>query len=36
LIEQACDAGIDDAVVNIRAIADVAQDSFIDEPLKLV
>jgi hypothetical protein len=36
LIQQAHDAGIDNAVVDIRAIADVAQDSLIDEPLKLV
>jgi hypothetical protein len=36
LIQQAHDTGIDNAVVDIRAIADVAQDSLIDEPVKLV
>jgi hypothetical protein len=36
LIKQAYDAGIDDAVVDVRAISDVAQDPFVHKPLQLV
>jgi hypothetical protein len=36
LIQQAHDAGINDAVVDVRAISDAAQDCLIDEPLELV
>jgi hypothetical protein len=36
MIQQARDAGINNSVMDIRAVTGVAQNSLIDEPLELV